>query len=156
MAKFIDVASIGEEIKQKKFRNEYSQLFINVMYTSSWLSSHQNQFFKVHGLTSQQYNVLRILRGQGENAASVNLIKDRMIDKMSNVSRIIDKLKSKQLVTRKASKHDRRQVDIKITEKGLAILSEIDDKLNDWEEGLHNISPEEALKASDLLDRWRG
>jgi DNA-binding MarR family transcriptional regulator len=79
-----------------------------------------------------------------------------MIDKMSNVSRIIDKLKSKQLVTRKASKHDRRQVDIKITEKGLAILSEIDDKLNDWEEGLHNISPVEALKASDLLDRWRG
>ncbi|GAB5538645.1 MAG: MarR family transcriptional regulator [Salibacteraceae bacterium] len=150
------MASIGEEIKQKKFRNEYSELFINVLYTSSWLSAHQNQFFKEYGLTSQQYNVLRILRGQGESAASVNLIKDRMIDKMSNVSRIIDKLKTKQLVTRKASKHDRRQVDIKITERGLALLAELDTKMAKWEEGLHNITPEEAKAASKLLDAWRG
>lgn len=150
------MASIGEEIKQKKFRNEYSELFINVLYTSSWLSAHQNKFFKEYGLTSQQYNVLRILRGQGDSAASVNLIKDRMIDKMSNVSRIIDKLKTKQFVTRKASKHDRRQVDIKITERGLTLLAELDTKMTEWEAGLHNITPEEAKAASQLLDAWRG
>ena len=84
------MASIGEEIKQRTFTNEYSKLLINVLYTGSWLNTLQNGIFKEHKLTPQQYNSLRILRGQYPEAASVNLLKDRMIDKMSNVSRIIN------------------------------------------------------------------
>lgn len=149
------MASIGEEIKQKKFSSEYSKLMINVLYTSSWLTALQNTVFKEHTLTPQQYNSLRILRGQYPEAATVNLLKDRMIDKMSNVSRIIDKLKAKDLVTRKPCKHDRRQVDVKITEKGLKLLEIIDVEMTKWEENLHAISIDEAKTVNALLDKWR-
>jgi DNA-binding MarR family transcriptional regulator len=150
------MASIGEEIKQKQFTNEYSKLLINVLFTSSWLNSLQNGIFKKHKLTPQQYNALRILRGQYPDTASVNILKDRMIDKMSNVSRIIDKLKEKDLVTRKPCKHDRRQVDIKITDKGLKLLGEIDGQMGTWETQLHTISEAEARQMNDMLDKWRG
>lgn len=149
------MASIGEEIKQKAFRNEYSKLLINVLFTSSWLNGLQNQLFREYDLTPQQYNSLRILRGQHPNAASVNLLKDRMIDKMSNVSRIIDKLKAKDFVTRKTCKHDRRQVDVKITQKGLDLLAQIDLALKAWELNLHTITEEEAATMNRLLDKWR-
>lgn len=150
------MGSIGEEIKQKAFRNEYSKLLINVLFTGSWLNGLQNQVFKQYGLTPQQYNSLRILRGQHPNAASVNLLKDRMIDKMSNVSRIVDKLKAKDLVTRKICKHDRRQVDVKITQKGLDLLAAIDVDIAEWEKNLHTISEAEAATLNNLLDKWRG
>jgi DNA-binding MarR family transcriptional regulator len=149
------MGKIEEEIKQKEFRNQYNKLLINVMYTSSWLNGLQNNIFKVHKLTPQQYNSLRILRGQHPEAASVNLLKDRMIDKMSNVSRIVDKLKSKGLVTREPCDHDRRQVDVKITDEGLKLLDQIDREWEDWEQNLHTISEEDAKKANDILDRWR-
>ncbi|NQV52790.1 MAG: winged helix DNA-binding protein [Flavobacteriales bacterium] len=149
------MGSIGEEIKQKEFANEYSKLLINVLYTASWLNGLQSSVFKEHKLTPQQYNSLRILRGQYPEAASVNLLKDRMIDKMSNVSRIIDKLKAKELVTRKPCKHDRRQVDIKITDKGLMLLEVIDEQMVDWEKNLHTISVKEAAATNALLDKWR-
>lgn len=150
------MASINEEIKQKKFRNEYSKLAVNIIYTNSWLNTQQNPLFKRHGLTPQQYNVLRILRGQGDSAATVNLVKERMIDKMSNVSRIIDKLKAKDLVTRKLSKQDRRQVDVKITAKGMELLAQIDVKMAMWETALHHVSAKEAATLNQLLDKLRG
>lgn len=150
------MASIGLEIKQKQFTNEYSKLLINVLYTASWLNGLQNSIFKDHKLTPQQYNAMRILRGQYPETASVNLLKDRMIDKMSNVSRIIDKLKAKDLVTRKTCKHDRRQVDVKITEQGLKLLEVIDEQMEEWEKNLHTISVKEAESLNTLLDKWRG
>lgn len=150
------MASIGEEIRQKAFRNEYSKLVINVLFTSSWLNGHQSQMFKKHGLTSQQYNAMRILRGQHPEAASVNLLKERMIDKMSNVSRIVDKLKAKGFVTRKPCRHDRRQVDVKITDKGLDLLAQIDTKITEWEKRFHTLTEEEASALNSLLDKWRG
>ncbi|MBT3647427.1 MAG: MarR family transcriptional regulator [Flavobacteriales bacterium] len=150
------MTSINEEIQQKKFANEYTKLSINVLFTSSWLNGLHNSLLKEHKLTQQQFNTLRILRGQHPNAACVNLIKDRMIDKMSNVSRIIDKLKAKALVTRKTCKGDRRQVDIAITQKGLDLLIEIDKDLKPFESKLHNISEEEAVALNGLLDKWRG
>lgn len=155
MRKFCPMGKIEEEIKQKEFRNQYNKLLINVLYTSSWLNGLQNSIFKVHGLTPQQYNSLRILRGQYPEAASVNLLKDRMIDKMSNVSRIVDKLKSKGLVTREPCDHDRRQVDVKITEEGLKLLEKIDQEWEQWEQNLHTISEEDAKKANEILDKWR-
>ena len=129
---------------------------INVLYTSSWLTTLQNSVFKDHKITPQQFNSLRILRGQYPEAASVNLLKDRMIDKMSNVSRIVDKLKAKDLVTRKPCKHDRRQVDVKITDKGLKLLEVIDVERLKWEDNLHGLSIEEAVTVNSLLDKWRG
>lgn len=150
------MASIEEEIRQKAFKNEYSKLMINTLFTSSWLHGLQSQMFKTHGLTSQQYNTLRILRGQHPDSATVNLIKERMIDKMSNVSRIVDKLKAKGLVTRKTSRHDRRQVDVKITDKGLDLLAQIDTELVDWEKQIRTITEEEAKTINSLLDKWRG
>tara|TARA_B110000046_G_C13010069_1_gene406266 strand:- start:1238 stop:1690 length:453 start_codon:yes stop_codon:yes gene_type:complete len=150
------MASISEEIKQKKFGSEYNKLMVNVLFTSSWLNALQSVVFKDHKLTAQQFNSLRILRGQYPEAASVNLLKDRMIDKMSNVSRIVDKLKVKDLVTREPCEHDRRQVDVKITEQGLNVLEEIDVELVKWEQNLHAISIEEAKMLNVLLDKWRG
>lgn len=150
------MASIGEEIKQRHFKTEYNKLLINILFTGSWLNGLQSQIFKNYCITPQQYNSLRILRGQHPECASVNLLKDRMIDKMSNVSRIIDKLKDKDLVTRKTSKHDRRQVDVKITQKGLDLLDQIAIEMEDWEKQLHNISEEEAATLNNLLDKWRG
>ena len=149
------MASISEEIKQKEFKSAYNKLMINVLFTNSWLNGQHNQLFKEHSLTTQQFNVLRILRGQYPNVASVNLLKDRMIDKMSNVSRIIDKLKAKDLVSRKLCKQDRRQVDVKITRKGLDLLTILDKSLNEWESSLTGITTEEAEMASEILDRWR-
>lgn len=150
------MASIGEEIKQKQFKSEYNKLLINVLFTNSWINGLQSSVFKAHGLTLQQFNTLRILRGQYPDSASVNLLKDRMIDKMSNVSRIIDKLKAKDLVSRRPCKHDRRQVDVKITEKGLQLLEELDVKMEEWEKKLHTISEDEAATLNELLDKWRG
>ena len=150
------MASISEEIQQKEFKSEYNKLLVNVLFTNSWINGQQNRLFKTHGITTQQFNVLRILRGQYPNVASVNLLRDRMIDKMSNVSRIIDKLKSKDLVSRKLCKADRRQVDVKITTKGLDLLQILDAEIADWEKNLHNISEKDATIASDILDRWRG
>ena len=149
------MGSIGEEIKQMEFWSEYSKLLINVLYTASWLNGLQNGIFKEHKLTPQQYNSLRILRGQYPESASVNLLKDRMIDKMSNVSRIIDKLKAKDLVTRRPCRHDRRQVDVTITDKGLKLLETIDEQMVEWEKQLHSLSPKEATQVNELLDKWR-
>lgn len=149
------MASIDDEIKQKEFRSEHRKLVINILFTNSWLNGIHAKVFKGYDLTNQQFNVLRILRGQHPNAASVNLIKDRMIDKMSNVSRILDRLKAKSLVTRKSSKHDRRQVDVKITDKGLALLAELDDQMKLVDGDLQNISEEEAATINRLLDKWR-
>ncbi|MEX2596908.1 MAG: MarR family transcriptional regulator [Salibacteraceae bacterium] len=149
------MGNIGDAIKQKEFKNEHNKLMINVLYTASWLNGLQNNIFKAHKLTPQQYNALRILRGQHPESASVNLLKDRMIDKMSNVSRIIDKLKAKELVTRTTCEHDRRQVDVKITVKGLKLLGVIDKDWANWEKNLHSISEDEAKEANGILDKWR-
>jgi len=150
------MASIHDDIKQKDFGSPYNELVVNTLYTSSWLTGQLNQVFKPHNITVQQFNVLRILRGQHPSSASVNLIKERMIDKMSNVSRIVERLKSKDLVDRKQCKHDRRQVDVTITKKGLDVLSALDVQMKELEEGYSTITPEQAAQISKMLDQWRG
>ena len=86
---------LEKEINQKKFRNETHKLGVNIIYTFNWLNNIQSEFFKSSGITSQQFNVLRILRGQNPNPASVKLIRERMLDKMSDASRIVEKLRLK-------------------------------------------------------------
>ena len=148
--------SLEDQIKQTSFASQTEKAFVNINFTHSYVSSRINSRFKSYNVSVQQYNVLRILKGQHPKPVSVNDITDRMIDKMSNVSRIIDKLKAKDLVSRELCKTDRRQVDVKITEKGLNVLLILDKEIGEWEKSFHNISEEEASTASDVLDKWRG
>lgn len=146
---------ISEDIKQSHFKSEFNKAVINVIYTNSWLNQYQVGFFKRFDITTPQYNLLRILRGQYPNPATVNLLIERMLDKSSNASRIVDKLEQKGLVLRKQCSKDRRAVDVVITEKGLELLAEIDGALEEWENKLNNLSEEECATLNHLLDKMR-
>ena len=147
--------SIEKDIKQANFKSPYSKAVINILYTNNWLQSLQVEIFKPFDLTLQQYNVLRILRGQHPNPITVIAIIERMLDKMSNASRLVDKLLVKELVVRKLCPHDRRAVDVTITEKGLNLLKELDTLQNQWESKFHGLTENEALQLSTLLDKMR-
>ena len=146
---------IEEEIKQSKFKNEHQKLMINLLFTGKWVNNIAAQHIKCYGLTTQQYNVLRILRGQKNKCISVNAISDRMIDKMSNVSRLIDKLESKRFVERKINGNDRRQVDIKISERGLQLIQEIEKTESKMFSDFKKLSIKEAEVLNRLLDKIR-
>lgn len=147
---------IEEEIHQHSFKDSWQKAYINLIFTSNWVQLRQAGMFKPYDLTLPQYNVLRILRGQFPKPATVNMLIERMLDKTSNASRIVDKLEAKQLVTRTQCPHDRRTVDIIITEKGLNLLKQLDDLSGGFLVGIENLSPEEAEQLSQLLDKIRG
>jgi DNA-binding MarR family transcriptional regulator len=147
---------IGQEIKQTKFKTEYQKLGINLAYTSSWLERLIARQLKAYKLTGQQFNILRILRGQQPNPATINLLTERMIDKSSNASRLVDKLIKKNLVLRHECPSDRRQVDVVITQKGLDLLSKIDKEEEEWSSALKTLSATEAKELNRLLDKLRG
>ncbi|QCR23236.1 MarR family winged helix-turn-helix transcriptional regulator [Pontibacter sp. SGAir0037] len=146
---------IEEEIQQRTFKSEHQKAYINVLYTSNWLQLAQAGAFKPFGITLPQYNILRILRGQYPKPATVSLLIERMLDKTSNASRIVDKLEAKGLVTRKQCPQDRRTVDVLITEKGLSLLQEMDPLDGGSKTGLMNLSEEEAIELNRLLDKAR-
>jgi DNA-binding MarR family transcriptional regulator len=148
--------SIESEIKQNKFKDEIHKLMVNQLFTGKWVTNLIAKQLKPFGITNQQYNVLRILRGQKDQYISVNAISDRMIDKMSNVSRLIDKLVIKELVVRKINKEDRRQVDIAISEKGLSLVQKVEAKEDDLKANFKNITDQEAKQLNHLLDKLRG
>ena len=152
---FYQFMSIEKDIQQPTFKSPYSKAIINIIYTNNWLQSLHLEIFKPFDLSLQQYNVLRILRGQYPNPITVIAIIERMLDKMSNASRLVDKLLAKELVIRRLCPHDRRAVDVIITEKGLNLLAEIDKLEHTWEEKLHGLSEGEALQLSELLDKMR-
>lgn len=147
---------IEEEIKQENFRNEFHKLAVNIIFTHSWLIHKINQTLSKFDLTPQQFNLLRILRGQYPSPASISLLKERMLDKMSDASRLVDRLIQKGLVERKICEQDRRRVDVIITKKGLSILKKIDLKNEEMDSLMKNISKSEAKQLNDLLDKLRG
>ena len=149
--------SIETDIKQNApFRTPYQRVMVNLMYTSNWIATNQTQLLKPSGLTPQQYNVLRILRGQYPNPVKVSDITERMLDKMSNASRLVDKLVLKKLVLRTECPSDRRAVDVVITEKGMELLSKIDVHMDEWSDNQRKkLTEEEAIHLSQLLDRLR-
>ena len=147
---------IEDEIKQKSFKNEFLKASVNILFTSSWLTTYHAILLKPYKLTVQQFNILRILKGQGENAVTVRLLAERMIDKMSNASRLVDKLVNKKLVERTPCKSDRRQVDIVITKEGLKIVDQVSDVFEKDELLAKNLTKEEAIQLNDLLDKFRG
>ncbi len=148
--------AIGDVIKQKKFPNVYVKTEINMLYTASWIENHNNKFFKPFDISMQQYNVLRILRGQYPDPVMLSLITDRMIDRMSNATRLVEKLRLKGLVSRELNAENRRQVDILITEEGLQLLKEIDAVFVQLEEKYRRLTEEEAETLNNLLDKMRG
>ena len=153
---FVPVMKIEEEIKQKKFSSVYHKAHINVLFTASWLSQNSAQLLKPFKISWQQFNILRILRGMYPEPATVKLLTERMIDKMSNASRLVEKLKQKGLVERRVCPSDRRRVDVEITEKGLSVLEDIsfimEQELN---QKMGNLSSEEADQLNQLLDKLR-
>ena len=146
---------IEDEIQQTAFKSEYHKAYINLVYTANWLEQAQSNLFKPFGVTLPQYNVLRILRGQHPKPATVSLLIERMLDKTSNASRIVDKLEVKGLVTRKQCPNDRRTVDVLITDKGLALLKEMDELDGGSKIGIRNLTEEETTELNRLLDKIR-
>ena len=146
---------IGKDINQHKFRNEYHKAMINLLYTYGWTLERLKMLVSDEGITHQQFNILRILRGSHPTPLSTLQIRDRMIDKMSDTSRIVDRLVTKTLVKKVICKKDRRLVDVNITEKGLKLLERLDIKEIEMDGILRNLSEKEALTLSKLLDKVR-
>jgi len=148
---------LEDEIKQvKAFTNEYSKVVVNIIYTYNWLEASTKTFFSDYDITSQQFNILRILRGQYPKPSTINLLRERMLDKMCDASRLVERLRIKDLVERTKASTDKRAVDIIITEKGLELLSKIDQNFPDFENKLQTLSQEEAVTLNNLLDKLRG
>jgi DNA-binding MarR family transcriptional regulator len=147
---------LEDEILQKHFRNEYHKATVNVIFSYNWLVDYQVMLFKPYGITMQQYNILRILRGQHPNPATIKLIKERMLDKMSDASRIVEKLRLKGLADRNICPNDRRNVDVCITEKGLGLLSQLDKHDDEVDAKLCTLNEEEIVQLNCLLDKLRG
>lgn len=148
------MAKIEEEIKQKKFTSEFQKAVVNIMFTAAWLETRFAQIMKPFGISLQQYNILRILKGQYPSPAPLKLLTERMIDKMSNTSRLVEKLVKKGLVERKTCEVNRRQVDILITQKGLDLLSELNKRV-DMEDSRLQVNEREANEINSLLDKMR-
>ena len=146
---------LEEELQQDGFQSEHQKAVLNILFTSNWLESDSARVLKPFGISSQQYNVLRILKGQGTNAISVNNIMSRMIDKMSNASRLVEKLRKKEFIERVTCEHDRRQVDVRITETGIALLKEAYKEMNKFDGMKDKITEKEAVSLSKLLEKIR-
>ncbi|MBD1394890.1 MarR family winged helix-turn-helix transcriptional regulator [Mucilaginibacter glaciei] len=147
---------IEEDIRSTNFEDNYHKAVINLSYTYGWINNYMRPEFEKYKLTQQQFNILRILRGQYPKPATVNLLKERMIDKMSDASRIVDRLVQKGLVSRCTNNRDRRAVDIRISEQGLETLTKMDVSFKTKDLVKQNLTEKEALQLSDLLDKMRG
>jgi DNA-binding MarR family transcriptional regulator len=147
--------SLENDIQQKEFRNEYHKATLNIIVTHNYIVGKMNDLFKDFDITRQQYNVLRILRGQYPGHASVNLIKDRMLDKMSDASRIVERLRLKQLINREDCKNDKRAVEVTITQKGLQLLDVMDKHVAKLDSVFYHLGEEETRGLNELLDKIR-
>ena len=147
---------IEHEIRVDEFPSVYQKVSINLIYTMTWADVHLQEFFGEFGLTSSQYNVLRILRGQHPTPVSTAFIKDRMIHRNAGASRLVDRLEGKGLVTKSICESDRRLIDVVITESGLRVLKQMDEQRRRIDEIYANLSEAEATQLSRLLDKVRG
>ena len=146
---------IEEEIKQTKFHDEYHKLAVNLQFTANWLSAKHGKALRHFGISSQQYNVLRILKGQYPKPSSLILVRERMLDKESNASRLIDKLVKAELTRRVQCPNDRRQVEITITEKGIELLKKMNPKVDEISTSMKSLSEQDAETLNSLLDKLR-
>ena len=145
---------IEKDIQQTNFRNEFQKMSINIIYTANWLNEKMGQILATEDITQQQYNILRILRGS-ECPLSTLKIRERMLDKMSDNSRIVDRLIVKGLVEKTACIKDKRLVDITISKKGLQLLEKLDSLNEHIDSILKGVSEKEAQAMNQILDKLR-
>ncbi|MDQ7041061.1 MAG: MarR family transcriptional regulator [Rhodothermus sp.] len=147
---------LSERIKQARFASPAQEALLNILVTSSWVLSELSALMAPFGVTPTQYNVLRILRGSHPGKLTCSEVGRRMLDRMPDVTRLLNRLERAGLVTRTRSSHDRRVVEVGITEKGLALLARMQPVVDEAQERLmRRLSPEELRLLSDLLDRLR-
>ncbi len=149
------IMGIEKEIQQSKFRNAHQKASINLIYTLGWMRDKTKCIFEEEDITSQQFNILRILRGSFPQPLSTLQIRERMLEKMSDTSRIVDRLIAKGLVKKVTCKNDRRLVDVVISDKGKKLLERLDLKQDQMDNVLGNLSEQDATILSDLLDKIR-
>lgn len=147
--------ALEDDIKQEKFQSEHQKASINILYTGSWLYTMNAAWLKKFAITPEQFNVLRILRGSHPKTMMLAEITQRMLDKSSNCTRLVEKLRQKSLVNREICKDNRRQVDISITDKGLLLLKKIDAATPDWDKAIQKLSKTEAKELNRMLDKLR-
>ena len=143
---------IEKDIQQTNFRNEFQKMSINIIYTANWLNEKMGQILATEDITQQQYNSLRILRGS-ECPLSTLKIRERMLDKMSDTSRIVDRLIVKGLVEKTACIKDKRLVDITISKKGLQLLEKLDSLNEHIDAILKGVTEKEAQAMNQILDK---
>ena len=146
--------SIEKDINQHKFRNEHQKSVINMIYTYNWMMEHVKNMLEKFDVTPQQFNILRILRGAGEPLSTLQ-IRQRMLDKMSDTSRIVDRLVKKSLVKKVVCETDRRLVDVTISPKGLELLKQSDAHVDETDAIFQQLSEKEAHTLNQLLDKIR-
>lgn len=150
------MASIEDEIQQPTFASAHHRSHVNIIYTAAWINQLTAKVLKPYGLSLQQFNILRILRGRGGKPATIKLLTERMLDKMSNASRLVDKLTEKKLVERKECAADRRRVDILITDAGLELIKRASQAVDKSRQSSFSaLTPAEADQLSFLLDKLR-
>lgn len=147
---------IEQAINQRKFKDEYHKVVVNLLYTGNWLRDALSSNLKNYGLLPQHYNALRIIKGRHPEPVSAGDIKEVMLDKASDVTRLLDKLEKLEYVQRRLCPHNRRKMDISITPKGLQLLEQITEPMDDfYAQMAERISEEEAAQLSNLLDKFR-
>ncbi len=146
--------TLEEDIKQPVFRTEYQKSIINLIFTFNWMNERVNRFFEPFDITQQQFNILRILRGAGQPLSTLQ-IRQRMLDKMSDTSRIVDRLVKKGMVKKTVCREDRRLVDVLLTDKGKKLLQTMDGLNEEMESIFKHLSVDEAKQLNFLLDKIR-
>ena len=147
---------IEDEIQQGSFKNEYLKAHLNILFSASWMNQLVNQTLKPHNISWQQYNILRILKGKKNKPATVKELTEKMIDRMSNASRLVEKLSKKGLIERVINESDRRRANVSITKKGLSLLSEISEVMEQkMTESMMGLNVEEVKTLNRLLDKMR-
>ena len=147
---------IGDEINQRNFSSEAQKAYVNIIFTSNWLQAAVRDLLKPYGLTLQQYNVLRILRGKHPECANPSEIKNVMIDKNPDLTRLCDRMVMNGWLHREIDSQNRRKMRIIITRTGLELLDVLDPVIQEHTEGLNKLSDDENKTLSDLLDKLRG
>jgi DNA-binding MarR family transcriptional regulator len=146
---------LENDINQPKFSSEHQKAAVNIIYTHNWLMERMKKIFETEDLTSQQFNILRILRGARE-PLSICTIRERMLDRMSDASRIVDRLIKKNLVKKTINKFDKRLVSVTISPRGMALLKKMDERDDEMNNIVAKISPAEARTLNKMLDKIRG
>lgn len=146
---------IEKDIHQNNFRNARQKAMVNLLFTYGWAIEKIKDFLSKEDITHQQYNILRILRGAHPQPLSTLQIRERMLDKMSDTSRIVDRMIVKELVQKSTCAKDKRLVDVVITEKGQELLKRLDEAASEMDDILYSITETEAEQLSSLLDKLR-